>query len=198
MDLRSLWTWYFPAACWLLITLSSARLAAQDKQSDWPQFRGPTGQGASRDRGLPLSWSQKENVAWKTELPGPSASSPIVIGSRVFVTCSSGYGVPWQGAGDIDQLKLHLICLDRDRGNIVWDTKVAAKLPEEKRIRESHGYASGTPAADGERIYVSFGKTGVFAFDYDGKEVWQADIGSETNGWGTTWSSSTPASRAAP
>jgi outer membrane protein assembly factor BamB len=62
---------------------------------------------------------------------------------------------------------------------------VAPKLPEQARIRESHGYDSSTPAADDERVYVFFGKTGVFAFDHEGQQLWQADVGSELNGWGS-------------
>jgi outer membrane protein assembly factor BamB len=158
-------------------------LAADEKRSDWPQFRGPTGQGVSTDKGAPLTWGPTENVVWKTELPGPGTSTPIIIGSRVFVTCYSGFG---GGQGrDMDNLRLHLVCLDRDGGKIRWQKELKPKLPEQGRIREDHGYASSTPAADDERVYVFFGKSGVFAFDHDGKELWQADVGSRLNGWGS-------------
>jgi outer membrane protein assembly factor BamB len=78
-----------------------------------------------------------------------------------------------------------LLAINRKDGKIVWDKAVAAKLPEEDRIRD-HGFAANTPAADAERLYVFFGKSGVFAFDHSGKELWQADVGSKTHGWGTS------------
>ena len=74
------------------VLAGSAGAQAGDMKSDWPQFRGPGGRGISGDKGVPLTWSKSDNVAWKAELPGPGTSSPIVIGSRLFVTCFTGYG----------------------------------------------------------------------------------------------------------
>src|SRR5688572_24768087 len=91
----------------LLFMLPTIELAAQNQGADWPQFRGPGGQGVSAAKGLPVTWSATENVVWKTELPGAGTSSPIIVGTRVFVTCFSGYGVPGQERGDQEQLKLH-------------------------------------------------------------------------------------------
>jgi hypothetical protein len=152
---------------------------------DWAGFRGPTGMGTSEATGLPLTWGPDENVAWKTALPGPGASSPIVFGDHIYLTCYTGYFVPDQPGGSLDELERHLVCLARDDGRILWDRAVPAKLPEESSIRD-HGYAANTPAADGERVYVFFGKSGVFAFSHDGQQLWQADVGSQTSGWGTS------------
>ena len=167
----------------VLLPLVGTRLPAQEKPTDWPQYRGPGGLGISTEKGLPITWSQKENLAWKTELPGPGASSPIVIGQRVFLTCYTGYGVANQ-KGDLAQLKRHVLCLNRGDGKVLWNKAVESKQPESDRVRE-HGYAASTPAADGERLYVFFGKSGVFAFDHDGKQLWNADVGSTLNGWGS-------------
>lgn len=172
----------------LLAVLSfvfSTPLAVAD---DWTAFRGSDSTGVGQGR-PPLKWSATENIRWKRELPGPGASSPIILGDRVYVTCYSGYGVPGGPAGAISELKRHLICIDRATGDIVWDTPVAADSPEdpyEGFIRE-HGYASSTPTTDGERIYVFFGKTGVLAFDMNGKEVWRTNVGKESSGmrWGS-------------
>ena len=60
---------------------------------DWPRFRGPDGNGVATESSVPTAWSPKANLAWKTEMPGPGASSPIIVGDRVFVTCYSGYGL---------------------------------------------------------------------------------------------------------
>lgn len=158
--------------------------AAATLAQDWPCFRGPGGQGVSDAQRLPVQWGPKQNIHWKTELPGPGTSSPIIVGGKVFLTCYSGYGVPGGPRGDMDQLKLHLLCLDQ-QGKILWTKTISPKLPEQPVIRESHGYASSTPVADGERVYVFFGKSGVFAFDHQGRQVWQADVGSRLNGWGS-------------
>ncbi|KPJ57880.1 MAG: hypothetical protein AMS16_00460, partial [Planctomycetes bacterium DG_58] len=123
-------------------------------------------------------------IVWKTEMPGPGASSPIVFGDRVYVTCYTGYVVRRGAEGSLEELKRHLIAVRLSDGRILWNKAVPAKLPEERRIRE-HGYAASTPVADAERVYVFFGKSGVLAFDHDGKQLWQADVGSRTHGWGS-------------
>ncbi len=153
--------------------------------ADWPQFRGPTVSGVSGEKGLPTTWSAKDGIAWKTEMPGPGTSSPVFIGDRIFITCYTGYNVPGQPKGDQSALRRHLLSLDRKTGKIQWDKPFAAKLPEQENIRDSHGYASSTPAADAERVYGFFGKSGVFAFDYTGKQLWQADVGGNLSGWGS-------------
>ncbi|MGE3780610.1 MAG: PQQ-binding-like beta-propeller repeat protein, partial [Pirellulaceae bacterium] len=151
---------------------------------NWPAFRGPTGMGTSTASRLPVQWDASRNIAWKTPLPGPGASSPVVWDSRIYLTCYTGYFIPGQPGGSLEQLRRHLIALNRTDGRLVWNQAVAAKLPEESQIRD-HGYAASTPAVDDERIYVFFGKTGVLAFDHQGKQLWQTDVGSRTHGWGT-------------
>jgi outer membrane protein assembly factor BamB len=153
--------------------------------ADWPSFRGPQGLGAGEDRGLPVRWSATENILWKKELPGPGASSPITSGGRVFVTCYSGYGVGM--GGDPEKLRRHLLCLDGKTGDLLWRKDVPARLPETRYTRyiAEQGYASSTRAADGERVYVFFGRTGVLAFDFEGKQLWQTSVGNYLNGWGS-------------
>jgi outer membrane protein assembly factor BamB len=160
-------------------------LWAQEGSTDWPQFRGPGGRGTSANTGLPVTWSVDENVVWRTALPGPGASSPVVIGDRIFVTCYSGYAVGGSGRGEMSQLKLHVVCLDRNSGAIVWNRDVTPHLPEQTRIREDHGYASGTPAAESDRVYAFFGKSGVLAFDFEGNQLWRTEVGSQLHGWGS-------------
>ena len=162
-------------ACGLILTLALSASAA-----DWPQFRGP-GRAGRQPRQGPAGrpGAPTENVAWKTELPGPGTSSPVVVGDRIFLTCYTGYNVPGQAAASMDDLKRHLVCLDRDRRQDPLDHgRRRPSCPSRRTIRDDHGYASSTPAADGERVYVFFGKSGVFAFDHDGKQLWQADVGS--------------------
>ncbi len=170
-------------ALWLLAT--SLCLRAIAAEPDWSSFRGPSGMGISAAKGLPVKWNESDNMAWKLPMPGPGASSPIVFGDRIYLTCYTGFFVPGESGGSQEDLKRHLLAIDRKDGKIVWDQAVAAKLPEEDRIRD-HGFAANTPAADAERLYVFFGKTGVFAFDHDGKELWKTEVGSKTHQWGTS------------
>lgn len=165
--------------------LSVGLVTTQSNDIDWPGFRGPGGMGISSATGLPQNWSMDENVKWKKELPGAGSSSPIVFGDHIYLTCYSGYLVPGESQGSLDNLKRHLVCLERNDGTILWDRTVKAELPEEDQIRD-HGYAANTPAADSDRVYTFFGKSGVFAYDHAGKQLWHADVGSNTHGWGTS------------
>ena len=151
---------------------------------NWPGFRGPGGMGIADATGLPVEWDADKNVAWKTPLPGSGASSPLTFGEHIYLTCYTGYFMPDEPPGSLDQLQRHLLALRRDNGEIVWDRAVPARLPEEDSIRD-HGFAANTPVADADRVYAFFGKTGVFAFDHQGQQLWQADVGSKTSGWGT-------------
>lgn len=152
-------------------------VSAQQKDSDWPQFRGPTGQGVSTDKNVPLKWGPNQNIAWKTELPGSGRSSPIVFGQRIYVTAFTGN----------DPYELHLLALNRADGKQVWAKKIAHSAGDQplKGMRENHGYASSTPCADATGIYCFFGKTGVFAFDHDGNERWRKSVGQGFGGFGS-------------
>lgn len=164
----------------VLAAITSVVVAA-----DWPQFRGVGGAGTSSDKDTPVTWSNSEGLAWKTELPGAGASSPIVVGKHIFLTSYSGWNVPGESGGSPEELKRHVLCLNRADGKLVWKADFPAKLPEQGKIREGHGYASSTPVSDGQRVYVFFGKSGVLALDWNGKEVWRADVGDKIHDWGS-------------
>ncbi len=155
--------------------------------ADWPQFRGPGGSGVSDDTGLPVSWNAEENVIWKTALPGFGASSPIVLGEKIFLTAYSGYGLDPDEPGQQEDLRLHVLCADRKTGDIIWDKSTEARLPDQEygRMVALHGYASGTPATDGQAVYVFFGRSGVKAYDLDGKPLWSTLVGDATHHWGS-------------
>lgn len=170
------------AACGL--TLATAHAA------DWPRFRGPNGAAVSDDSGTPVSWSDDENVAWKAALPGFGTSSPIVVGERVLLTCYSGYGQSAEDPGREEDLKRHLLCLDRGAGRILWVREVAAQQPEAtyQDFLVLHGYATSTPVSDGQRVYACFGKSGTRAYDLEGNELWRFDTGSQAHYWGSAGS----------
>ena len=138
----------------LLVVASGSALA-----ENWPQFRGAGGQGVAAETKLPLKWGATENVAWKTELPGQSWSSPVVWGERVFVTTATDNGE-----------SCRVMSLERKSGKILWDKEVFKQVPRRKEGRNT--YATPTPATDGERVYACFGDGSFAALNFAGDIVW--------------------------
>lgn len=126
---------------------------------NWPQFRGPDGQGHSSETSIPTAWSASQGIAWKTPIPGESWSSPIVQGRHVFVTTATDNGE-----------SCRVLSLDRDSGRILWNTEVFRQVPRRKETRNS--YATPTPATDGKRVYACFGDGSFAALDYRGTVLW--------------------------
>lgn len=165
-------------------------VATQLVAGDWARFRGPNGSGISTDQAsIPATWSDTENLSWKAELPGPGLSSPIVVGDRIFVTSWSGYAASESDFGSLENLKRHLVCLNRKDGKILWSKSVDAVLPEDayRGMFAENGYASHTPVSDGENVYVFYGKSGAHAYSLDGEKLWSAQAGSglDQRGWGS-------------
>jgi len=173
------------------LVLASAGAGFAGSAEEWTQFRGPDGLGIAEAAGIPTTWGSQENVVWKAELPGPGTSSPIVLGNRLYLTCYSGYAESIENPGEMDRLMRHLVCVDRASGAILWTKDFEPKLPESEYRggnNTRHGYASSTPTTDGERLYVFFGKSGVYAFDLDGNTLWKTDVGGDTHNWGSATS----------
>ncbi len=126
---------------------------------NWPQFRGPDGQGHSPETKIPTTWSASQGIAWKTPIPGESWSSPIVQGRHVFVTTATDNGE-----------SCRVLALDRDSGRNLWNTEVFRQVPRRKETRNS--YATPTPATDGKRVYACFGDGSFAAVDYRGTVLW--------------------------
>jgi outer membrane protein assembly factor BamB len=166
---------------------AAVALGGAARGDDWPQFRGPGGRGIGGTE-VPLEWDDATNVRWKTPLPGPGSSSPIVHGDSVWVTCWSGVGGEGRAAG-LEGLTRHLVCVDRRDGSVKWRRDLRAELPEDvyEGFLTEHGYASGTPVTDGRRVFAFFGKSGVVAFDTEGKELWRVAVGKESSNrrWGS-------------
>ncbi len=201
MTIETEW-WHFDHREWSRFPLADISLETLGAQSDresgetdkttneavWPRFRGPNGSGVAPGEDVPLHWSATENLKWKTALPGPGSSSPVVSGGRIFVTCYSGYGDGAAGAKASDLLR-HLVCLELASGNILWTATEPSTQPEDsfEGFLPEHGYASSTPATDGKRVYCFFGKSGVFAYDFNGKRLWSSPTGTKSSGmvWGS-------------
>lgn len=164
--------------------VSEGVLAQSELETGWVRFRGPNGSGLSEtSAAVPVSWSESENVLWKTELPGLGSSCPIILGDRIYLTSYTGFGIDRENPGKASDLKRHLLCLSAADGTEVWRATVDsthAEDPYEGFIVE-HGYASSTPATDGERVFVFFGKDGVVAFDLEGKQVWATNVGTKSD-----------------
>src|SRR5439155_21999988 len=171
----------------ILIVACLLGTALVARANDWLGFRGPGGLGISKDKNLPVSWGEGKNLAWKTALPGPGSSSPIVVGNKIFLTCYSGYAEDRDNPGDIKKLKRHVLCLDRAKGKILWQRDIPALQPEAAcgSYLNLHGYASSTPVSDGKSVFVFLGLSGVFAFDLQGKQLWQTSVGDGTHNWGS-------------
>jgi outer membrane protein assembly factor BamB len=162
-------------------------LLTMAQANEWTQFRGPGAAGIAANAKPPITWTDSENVKWKAALPGPGTSSPILVSNRVFLTCWSGYG---DGSGGAPaDLKRHLVCLDRASGKVLWSKSIAAeaRVDRYEGFMQEHGYASHTPVSDGERVYVYLGKAGALAFDLEGKQLWQVNLGTGANSknWGS-------------
>jgi outer membrane protein assembly factor BamB len=150
-------------AC-LLSLLSASPLVAED----WPQFRGPTGQGISTEKNLPTEWGPDKNVKWKTAIPGLGWSSPVLVKGRIYLTTA----VP-VGEGDKPDQSLRAMCLDANSGDVIWNEQVflqdGAIAPA---IHGKNSHASPTPIVAGDRLYVHFGHMGTACLDLGGKPVW--------------------------
>lgn len=162
---------------------SSASIANAD---DWTRFRGENGSGISTAKNVPTTWSDTENLVWKLDLPGEGSSSPIVSGDRIFVTCYSGFGA---NGDDASKLVRSLFCVDANTGETLWSKDAPAPPREDpwQGYISEHGYASNSATTDGKIVYAFHGKSGVFAYDMDGQELWSHPVGTESSNrrWGS-------------
>ena len=142
-------------------------------QQDWPQFRGPTGQGVSDEQGLPLSWSETENVRWKVAIPGKGWSSPVVQGDRIWLTTATEEGK-----------SLRAISIDRNSGAIVQNVEVF-RLKSAKLTNPKNSFASPTPILEGVRVYVHFGAFGTACLTQSGEIVWKTKLDYDNGQHGT-------------
>jgi outer membrane protein assembly factor BamB len=139
-------------SCLLLTLLALAQ---------WPQFRGIDGNGVSKNTGLPLTWSETENVRWKTAIHGRAWSSPVVMGKQVWLTTATP-----------DGKQLFAVAIDKDTGRIIHDLKLF-DVPTPQFAHAFNTYASPTPVIEDGRVYVTFGSPGTAALDTaTGNVIW--------------------------
>jgi outer membrane protein assembly factor BamB len=148
-----------------LVLLYALLIPCAATAADWPEFRGPTGQGLYEGKPLPVEWSPTRNIAWKLPIPGLGWSSPAIVGTKVYLTTAVPEG---------NDYSLRLICLDAKNGKLVWDKEVFKEAGSNSpRIHSKNSHASPSPVVCDGRIYVHFGHQGTACLDADGKEVWK-------------------------
>ncbi|MEY3175453.1 MAG: hypothetical protein RLZZ436_3367 [Planctomycetota bacterium] len=160
---------------WRLILLATGLLAVgfHDRCSadDWPQWRGPFGDGRCLERGLPVHWSATEGVVWKLELPEAGNSTPVIHGNRVFLTQPDTRGQ-----------RRTLWCVDRETGVKIWERGVEYREPDP--THSTNPPCSSSAVTDGERVVVWFGSAGLYCYDMEGKEQWSYKSGEQRHIWG--------------
>lgn len=168
-----------------IIVLASA-LAAPDPAAEryWPQWRGPYATGVSQHADPPIEWSETKNIRWKVEIPGRGSSSPVVWGDRIFLLTAVPVGVEPAAAhaprGGLRQRGVHryiVLAINRRDGSIVWQRTVREEEPHEASHGENGTWASSSAATDGQHVFAYFESRGLYAFDMDGKQLWEKDFG---------------------
>jgi outer membrane protein assembly factor BamB len=191
------------------IVLTISMPCALAHAADWPQWRGPQGNGVSEEKGLPTVWSKDQNIAWRARLGGQGVSSPIVANDQVIVTSQIGRGDVRPGnhptlgprtGGEFPEEKslnaapndgvIFLVeAYNRKDGKRAWQYRLPAErtgelLPE---VHQKTNLANPSPASDGERVYAWFGTGQMVALDMKGKVVWQKHLAKEYGAYGITW-----------
>jgi len=149
---------------WLAICISSVC------GENWPQWRGPTLDGVSREANLPVRWTRDENIAWKLPLPSKSGATPIIWGDKIFLNVA-------------DKEDLWLWCVERGHGKVLWKKHIAAGNFEINKQNMS----SPSPVTDGTNVYAMTGTGVLKAFDFSGKELWARDIQKDYGRFGLNW-----------
>ena len=153
----------------LLIVLIACALrihgASGVNNNDWPQFRGPTGQGHSTETGLPIEWSESRNIVWKTPVPGRGWSSPVVADGRIWLTTAT------KDKGT----SLRALAYDVENGRELINVEVF-HLRSADLTNPKNSHASPTPIVEGDRVYVHFGAQGTAALSTSGEIIWKTRL----------------------
>ncbi|MFY7953020.1 MAG: PQQ-binding-like beta-propeller repeat protein, partial [Armatimonadaceae bacterium] len=154
---------------------------------DWPNWRGPQFNGSTEAKNLPVEFSREKKVVWSTPLPGTSAATPVVRGSRVYTT-----------SADFARQKLIVHCLDRSSGKILWQDEMGTGYRSGNegsavRLDERSHYAAPSPTTDGKRVVFFFGNGDLAAYTHAGKKLWQRNLQKDYGDFAFQWTfSSSP------
>ena len=155
----------------ILLALITALVSIEVARADnWPQWRGPSLNGTSAEKNLPLKWSAEENVTWKLALPSWSGSTPIIWGDKIFLNIADGDD-------------LYLWCVDRAKGTPIWKKRLGGGNTKMRKQNMS----SPSPVTDGKSVYVMTGTGVLKGFDFTGNEQWSRDIQKDYGQFGLNW-----------
>ena len=150
----------------------------------WPQWRGPYATGVSRTADPPVEWSETKNIRWKAEIPGRGSGTPVIWGDKVFVLSAVPVGVDGAPAhearGGVRPRIPHrfvVMALDRKTGKVIWERTAREVMPHEGSHPQWGTWASSSAMTDGQRVYAFFDSFGLYAYDMDGKLLWEKDLG---------------------
>jgi outer membrane protein assembly factor BamB len=191
----------------VIVSILAGVLSAGVGAEQWPHWRGASASGVSPERGLPVQWSERENIAWKAPLAGLGVSSPIVAGDLVFVTSQAGSGAVRpgprlvQGGNPLEagerplgsgprpgdqRVSFLLTALSRTSGSRAWQFELPAEAPFPP-VHEKHNLASPSPVTDGSRVYAWFATGQIAAVDLKGQLVWKKHLGAEYGPFEINW-----------
>lgn len=183
---------------YLVVAAACAFVQAQvSDHAHWPQWRGPFSNGMARGD-APTAWSDTSNIKWKADIPGRGHSTPVIWGDRIFLTTAIPTGKPTpappaptpspspggQGerrgradSGPQVEHRFDVLCLDRKSGKLLWQRTAKVAVPHEGYHRMYGSFASNSPVTDGKYLYAFFGSRGVYCYDFNGKLLWEKDLG---------------------
>jgi outer membrane protein assembly factor BamB len=168
----------------VFLGLAAAHLSANDNEKYWAQWRGPYMTGVSKTAKPPTTWSEKQSVKWKVEIPGRGSSSPVVWGDRVFLLTAVPSGVPGpeqhQPRGGLPKRGVHqfkVFAIDRTTGKTVWERTAREEEPHEASHQDNGTWASSSAITDGTHVIAYFESRGLYTYDWNGKLLWQTDFG---------------------
>jgi outer membrane protein assembly factor BamB len=155
-------------------------------ERNWPQWRGPYATGISKTATPPLEWSETKNIRWKVQIPGRGSSTPIIWGDKVFVTTAVPVGVagaaqhaPRGGLKPRGVHRFMVMALDRKTGKVLWERVAREEEPHEASHTDNGTWASGSPFTDGQTLFAYFESFGLYAYDMNGKLLWEKDLGTK-------------------
>ncbi len=189
-----------------LLCLTSATQHLWAGDNDWPTWRGPNYTGASPDAKPPIEWSQEKNIQWKAPIPGKGSSTPIVWGNQVFILSAEetdrvASTSPIQEQSNNTQsrfvttqppgggrrppappptkfYRFLVLSYDLRTGEKLWQSTATEEVPHESG-HSTNNFASSSPVTDGKVLYAFFGSRGIFAYDLNGKKLWEKDLGQQ-------------------
>jgi len=173
-----------------VLVLVAVGMVRAQSDAHWPQWRGPFFNGMARGD-APTVWSDTKNIKWKAEIPGRGFSTPVIWGDKIFLTTAIPTGKAVEppasapaegrrgggGAGPLVEHRFELLCLDRKTGKVLWQKTAKTATPHEGYHRAYGSFASNSPITDGRYVYASFGSRGLYAYDFNGKLIWEKDFG---------------------